>query len=301
MGSVFLSIDQSHIQEQPKKIHICSCCGDSIVGEHYILSQTDMLCSEECFKIYRENKFNRPRKVCKSKNMCVHCKSEILTDDFISHEHKKFCSDTCFQEWREHDILIKCRRGELSFLDIPKEIREKYDGRISKRTVTASNECVICGCIFYTVKSERRKTCSPKCLNIRRRQIGERYKLMRIGWNTPGWKGGVSYGVYCQKFNADLRRRVRAFFGNKCFLCGKPQAENKRKLAVHHVNYNKAACCDSSKVMLVPLCEQCHGKTNKNRKYWEDYFETILREKYNYKCYYTKEEYNNLKSEECSS
>lgn len=204
-------------------------------------------------------------------------------------------------EWDEKLLLNKCKRGELSFLDIPKEIREKYDGRISKRTVTASNECVICGCIFYTVKSERRKTCSPKCLNILHRQIGERYKLMRIGWNTSGWKGGVSYGVYCQKFNADLRRRVRAFFGNKCFLCGKPQAENKRKLAVHHVNYNKTACCDSSKVMLVPLCEQCHGKTNKNRKYWEDYFEAILREKYDYKCYYTKEEYNNLKSEECSS
>jgi len=59
------------------------------------------------------------------------------------------------------------------------------------------------------------------------------------------WYGNVryyDYPLYCEKFNAEFRERVRAYFGYVCPECGTPQ--NGRKLAVHHVNYNKKSCCD---------------------------------------------------------
>ena len=200
-------------------------------------------------------------------------------------------------------LLLKCRAGEISFLDLPKEVRDRETG--IKKTAYKCNsvECPVCGTIFYTSSSfgESRKYCSERCIRVAMKPIWKKNGILNTGWLSKHWQGGVKYGEYCSKFNADLKRRVREFFGNKCFLCGKHQEENPRRLAVHHVNYNKNTCCDSSKVMLVPLCQECHGKTNQNREYWEDYFETILKDKYNYKCYYTKEEYNNIKSDECSS
>jgi hypothetical protein len=105
------------------------------------------------------------------------------------------------------------------------------------------------------------------------------------------WYGNVRYGnnPYCEKFNNDLRERVRAFWGYQCFNCGTPQ--NGTKLHIHHIHYNKKTCCDGSPHDMIPLCNTCHGKTNHNRDYWEDHFTELL---YAWnpdgKCFFTKEE-----------
>jgi len=83
--------------------------------------------------------------------------------------------------------------------------------------------------------------------------------------NNPNWRGGKSFEPYCQKFDNELRERIREKFDHKCFLCGKP--ENGRKLSVHHTDYNKGQGCGHS-WGLVPLCISCHMKTNYNRWYW---------------------------------
>jgi hypothetical protein len=116
------------------------------------------------------------------------------------------------------------------------------------------------------------------------------------------WYGNVRYyngPQYCELWNHDLKERVRAFFGYKCVECGQPQ--NGRALHVHHVWYNKKACCDDTPRSLVPLCHECHSKTsgnNKNhRKYWSDHFQDIIDNYYGGKCYLTKDEmqaYNGL-------
>jgi hypothetical protein len=107
------------------------------------------------------------------------------------------------------------------------------------------------------------------------------------------WKGGISFEPYCIKFNRDFKKRVRAFFSNTCVECGTP--ENHTKLHVHHVNFNKKACCDKSVIPLfVLLCNSCHGKTHVDRDYWESYFTDIIRDYYGGKCYFTKEEFQCL-------
>lgn len=228
---------------------------------------------------------------------CIECGEYIDNGTEVRHDNLEFCSIKCLDMY----FLTKCANEEISFLDLPKETRDRESGRSSY--IVHPKTCPVCGTIFYIryTNEGNRTYCSEECYRSGMEPVWKKQGLLNTGWLSPNWRGGITNGEYCNKFNADLRRRVRVFFKNKCFLCGKPQEENGKRLAVHHVNYNKNACCDSSRVMMVPLCLECHGKTNHDRERWEDYFEKILKEQYNYKCYYTKEEYNNLKAQELTS
>lgn len=112
------------------------------------------------------------------------------------------------------------------------------------------------------------------------------------------WYGAVryyDYPVYCERFDDSLRERTRAFRGYVCFECGTPQ--NGEKLHIHHVHYNKKMCCDGSPRDLVPLCHDCHNKTNYNREFWEIHFTEMIYalDPVRGKCFLTKEEMVALK------
>lgn len=120
------------------------------------------------------------------------------------------------------------------------------------------------------------------------------------------WYGNVRYydgPQYCELWNKDLKERVRAFFGYRCIECGQPQ--NGRALHVHHVWYNKKACCDNSPRSLVPLCHECHSKTSCNNKktrlQWSRYFQNIIDNYYCGKCYFTKKEMKQYLGEESTT
>ena len=102
------------------------------------------------------------------------------------------------------------------------------------------------------------------------------------------WNGGISFEPYCPKFNREFKERVRSFFGYRCAECGAPQ--NGKKLAVHHVNFNKMSCCDNTPPLFVPLCRSCHARTQKDREYWEEHFTRMINEYHGGACYFPKEE-----------
>lgn len=102
------------------------------------------------------------------------------------------------------------------------------------------------------------------------------------GENAPTWMGGKSFEPYCPKFTEDIKERVRNHFDRICVYCGKTENENKRKLSVHHVNYDKGQGC-TGEWLLIPLCHSCHAKTNYNRDYWETFFTEFLKD-YNFDC-----------------
>jgi len=109
------------------------------------------------------------------------------------------------------------------------------------------------------------------------------------GKESHAWKGGISYEPYCPKFNKEFKERVRAFFNHSCVLCGRDNSKD-----VHHVDYNKEACCDQTPPIFILLCRHCHMKTNYNREYWQEQFTKLINEKYSGKCYFSKEEYDAL-------
>jgi hypothetical protein len=103
------------------------------------------------------------------------------------------------------------------------------------------------------------------------------------------FRGGISFETYCKKFNPEFKSRVRAFFGYKCVECGITEKEDGRKMSVHHVNYEKTACCDEETLPLFStLCKKHHAMSNHNREYWNEHLEKIINDKYGGKCYFTK-------------
>ena len=96
------------------------------------------------------------------------------------------------------------------------------------------------------------------------------------GEQHPSWKGGISFEPYCFKFSYKIKEEIREKYDRKCFLCGMNEKENKRKLCVHHVDYNKNQGCNDNKWILVPLCKSCHSKTNVNREYWQTHISKML-------------------------
>ena len=95
-----------------------------------------------------------------------------------------------------------------------------------------------------------------------------------IGKNNPNWNNGSSFEPYGLEFNRDLKEVIRNRDRRKCCICGKTELENKKKLAIHHIDYNKK---NNDPKNLISLCNRCHMKTNHNRKYWKDYFKRIVK------------------------
>jgi hypothetical protein len=112
----------------------------------------------------------------------------------------------------------------------------------------------------------------------------------RTGEKHPNWKGGISFGHYCEKFDDEFKDRVRDFFNGCCYVCGIGQSELGRKLDVHHVNYDKMVCCNDVKPLFVPLCRSCHAKTYFDREYWEVFFTISLEYLTDGKCFLPKVE-----------
>ena len=79
---------------------------------------------------------------------------------------------------------------------------------------------------------------------------------------------------YGSEFNALLKRKIRERDNHTCKHCGIDQLVCRRKLHIHHINYNKK---DNRLDNLISLCTSCHSITNANRKYWMQYFRRIIK------------------------
>ena len=92
---------------------------------------------------------------------------------------------------------------------------------------------------------------------------------IKQGINRNEFDGFLTDQKYCSLFNEEFREKIRERFHRICYLCGKTESDNNRKLSVHHVNYNKNCLCGSI-CEFVSLCQSCHSKTNGSRQLWED-------------------------------
>ena len=262
---------------------VCPICGKTFYAyPSNIKIGKGIYCSRECVDIGKITKVEKTCPVCGKVFYAI--PSEIERNKGI------YCSLEC----RDIGITTKVERvcpicGKV-FYTHPCKIKKGWGIYCSKKcmgignTIEIEKTCPVCGKVFYTkpgyIKSGKGIYCSPECRGIAQR-----------GENSPNWKGGISFEPYCILFNNEFKERVRAFFDNKCALCGKTKEENGRSLCIHHVNYDKKTCCNDSERLFVPLCGSCHSKTNNNREYWEEYFKDLIKNEYGGKCYYTKEEY----------
>lgn len=99
--------------------------------------------------------------------------------------------------------------------------------------------------------------------------------------NNPMWAGGSSFEPYGIEFNKKLKKAIKERDGC-CMFCNIGFDDLKllkRRVHIHHVNYDKTCNLPQN---LLTLCNPCHSKTNTNRKHWIKFFQSLLSERYSY-------------------
>ena len=95
------------------------------------------------------------------------------------------------------------------------------------------------------------------------------------GEKSSLWRGGVeNIQGYTPLFSKQLKERIRVRDNFHCRICGIPELECKKRLAIHHIDYNKHNCKVDN---LISLCQSCHNKTNLKRKFYKSLLSKEMR------------------------
>jgi len=129
-------------------------------------------------------------------------------------------------------------------------------------------KCIDCGkkLTNYTIKNGKPNL---RCVDC--------YWKFAIGKNSPTWRGGISKIPYPFSFTKKLKEKVKKRDNYKCILCVILNEKIKHKnLSVHHIDYDKQ---NINPINLLTLCRKHNTLVNFNRKYWKQYFKTIMKRK----------------------
>ena len=134
--------------------------------------------------------------------------------------------------------------------------------------------CSQCKNVFFVpLSNKNKKFCSNECFkkHCSAISIGENNNMYgTCGELSPTWQGGISFEPYPIKFNRRFKSQIREIDNNICQICEKAE---KKKLDVHHIDYDKKNITTEN---LISLCKSCHVKTNFNRECWINYFRSRL-------------------------
>ena len=107
----------------------------------------------------------------------------------------------------------------------------------------------------------------------KQRWTDAKYRQSFSGSNSHFWEGGKSFLTYPSKWNASSRDNIKQRDNYTCQLCCAQFLPSQHKLSVHHINYDKHDCAH---INLITLCKKCHGLSNVNRPYWQDFFTNLM-------------------------
>jgi hypothetical protein len=100
----------------------------------------------------------------------------------------------------------------------------------------------------------------------------EEYREKHSRENNPNWQGGISgEPIYPLDWKEELKEIVRKRDGYICQVCLMPEKKLKRKLHVHHIDYDRKNCDLDN---LISLCHHDHMRTNApgDRERWQEIF-----------------------------
>lgn len=125
--------------------------------------------------------------------------------------------------------------------------------------------CLYCGTMFSVLPSRKYKIffCNHDCQFKWRSQI-------HGGSKNPNWRGGVSKEPYTYNWRTIAREIVKRD-ANKCM---NPDCKGTgKRITVHHIDHQKK---NNAWLNLITLCEVCNSKANFNRKYWAQFYSTLM-------------------------
>lgn len=224
----------------------CSNCGKAIYKKPSKLkAQKKFFCSRECQAAWqRRNWKGKDSPFWKGgpvKAKCNYCGKIIFRGRSEVEAGPVYCSTEC----------SKKRKSE-------KMTRE---GNYNWRGPDIEVSCSECGKVLYKRPHQARQEdyfCSSVCM-------GKWISKNRVGENSHNWKNGSSSLPYPKDWTEILKEFVRLRDGRKCQLCSCSEAENLRKLAIHHIDRDKENCGLSN---LISLCGDCHGEMLSEAESW---------------------------------
>lgn len=240
------------------------------------------------FHIQNHLKIKMKKLKNKEKNKCIECNSEnsdkatrckycyekgdlnIMKNPEVKKRHLKAMN----RENVKKNIGMHHWSTKENAAEIRKKLSEKLKGRIitvdMKRRISEKQKGI--------PKSEdMKKRIKATCLIIMntpevKQKVRER-TTYKYGKENHFWKGRIQNLPYDKNFNKQFKKLI-ILRDNNCLICG-----CNTKLNIHHVDYNKL---NSVKENCCCLCNSCHSKTNFNRKYWIEFFHSLLIDKYKY-------------------
>lgn len=243
----------------------CESCGiEKTITPYEFNKYKSHFCDKKCFdewqikseysKGINNPRYNRIIKKCDN----VDCGKDIEISPYQICDNN-FCCNECYGKWRSINIIgdkHPCYKGG----------KVKVECCICKEDAGVRDQ--------WEIEDKRLFVCSDKCRN-------KMMSLLNSGDGNPAWNGGYYISEYDYEFNENLKETVRERDGRKCQLCGITEEENQQALAAHHIDYIKTNSFESNLISLGQKCG-CHQKTNHNREYWTNYFQELMKEKYNY-------------------
>jgi hypothetical protein len=104
-----------------------------------------------------------------------------------------------------------------------------------------------------------------------------------MGDKSPAWLGGISFEPYSPDFNNVFKNLIKLRDNFCCINCGISEQKHmilqRRRLTVHHIDYDKKNTCLQN---CCTLCVSCNSKANKNRNEWKYYYQEKLVNLYKY-------------------
>jgi len=179
---------------------------------------------------------------------CLICKQEFRVCSW--NKDRKFCSHQCYWKFssihpyphafkKGHSLIGKpFKKGHKVPLEWKENLSKCYKGK------------------RHSPKTEFKK--------------GEHRNVKE---NNPMWNNGSSFEPYSPDWTKSLKKFIRKTDKYTCQYCGKTEEEEKRRLSVHHIDYNKKNCVSSN---LITLCNRCNIRVNQNRAFWTTYFQAMV-------------------------
>lgn len=263
----------------------CESCGAEFATRP---TRPRRFCSVACYRAaQRSGRYPGSRPRTRPVVLCDHCGTPHVRmgsrkRDGTPAEHS-YCSRACYLA--EHSAK---RAWTCAGCGETREAPKAWTGKTVRRFCSmacrvntarpVASTCKQCGVQFSALKwhSGRtryslvlRETCGDACLRAfyrtneaRKAKIGAANRGERSQW----WKGGLTAlndGSYRGRDWPRIAERVRERDGRACRDCDKTEAENGRKLDVHHVVpfHNFATAREANRLSnLVALCWPCHRR-----------------------------------------
>ena len=207
---------------------ICPQCGKSFyrTEKHATRRSKISYCSHACSGAAERGENNPSWQGGMIERKCETCQKVFFVKRGQVRRNARYCSKTC------RGVSLS---GEKSPL----------------RKERTKKPCGVCGKIMMLIPAivDTKKYCSMACKNKAHSEVVK-------GENNPRYAHGQANAPYGMGFTKELKEKIRNRYGRRCLRCGCDEKKNKKRLDVHHLDYDKNnADIDN----LVPLCRLCHG------------------------------------------